>query len=79
MKRPVKAMVAAIALTLTLAGGVTAPVGAQTGAVKWVCTVDGVDVTFVSAPEAARHGITQANSKAGVVFKNQFGEVCRVE
>jgi hypothetical protein len=78
VKRPVKAMVAAIALILTLA--VTAPVGAQTGAVKWVCTVDGVDVTFVSAPEAALHGITQADSRAGVVFETQFGEEnCHVE
>jgi hypothetical protein len=45
-----------------------------------VCTVDGVNVTFVSAPEAALHGITQADSKAGVVFETQFGEVnCHVE
>ena len=78
MMRPVKAMVAAIALLLTLA--VTGPAGAQTGAVRWVCTVDGVNVAFVSAPEAALHGITQADSKAGVVFETQFGEVnCHVE
>jgi hypothetical protein len=35
-------------------------------------------VTFVSAADAALHGITQANSKAGVVFNQQFGEVCDV-
>ena len=78
MKRPVKAMVAASALVLTLA--VTAPVGAHTGAVKWLCTVDGVVVTFVSAPEAARDGLTQADSRAGEVFENLFGEEnCHVE
>jgi hypothetical protein len=48
--------------------------------VKWVCDVPGEGtVTFVSAPEAARHGITQANSTAGVVFHDQFGETCHVE
>jgi hypothetical protein len=36
-------------------------------------------VTFVSAPEAARHGIEQANSKAGELFREQFGEECHVE
>jgi hypothetical protein len=49
--------------------------------VKWICVVPGEPepVTFVSAPEAARHGIDQANSKAGAVFNEQFGEVCHVE
>lgn len=70
--RPIKAMVGALALILTLA--VTTPAYAHTGAVQWICTVDGVDVTFVSAPEAALHGLTQADSTAGVVFENQFGE-----
>jgi len=51
MKRPVKAMVAAIALTLTFA--LPAGAGAET---KWVCVVDGETVTFVSAADAARHG-----------------------
>jgi hypothetical protein len=36
-------------------------------------------VTFVSASDAARHGIEQANSRAGVVFNARFGEVCHVE
>jgi hypothetical protein len=77
MKRPAKAMLAAIAVTLTLA--LPASAGAQTGAVKWVCVVNGEPVTFVSAPEAARHGIDQANRTAGVVFHDQFGEECHVE
>jgi hypothetical protein len=70
-------MVAAIALTLALA--LPAAAGAKTGDVKWVCVVNGESVTFVSAPEAARHGIDTANSKAGVVFHDQFGEECHVE
>jgi hypothetical protein len=36
-------------------------------------------VTFVSAADAAKYGITQADSRAGVVFRNQFGESCHVE
>jgi hypothetical protein len=36
-------------------------------------------VTFVTAADAARHGIEQANSKAGVVFHDLFGEDCHVE
>jgi hypothetical protein len=77
MKRPAKAMLAAIAVTLTLA--LPASAGAHTGSVKWVCVVNGEPVTFVSAPEAARAGIEQANSTAGVVFHDQFGEECHVE
>src|SRR5688500_19827978 len=69
MNRPVKAMVAAVALTLTLA--LPAGAGAQT---KWVCVVNGEPVTFVTAADAARHGIERANSKAGVVFHDLFGE-----
>jgi hypothetical protein len=46
----------------------------------WVCDVPGEGtVTFVSAADAALHGITQANAKAGVVFHSQFGESCHVE
>jgi hypothetical protein len=36
-------------------------------------------VTFVTAADAARHGIDTANSRAGSVFNRQFGEVCHVE
>ena len=47
--------------------------------VHWVCQLeDGQVVTFVTAAEAARFGIEQANSKAGVVFATQFGEDCHV-
>ena len=70
-------VVAAIVLTLAL----TIP--AQAGVprtVRWVCDVPDVGlVTFVTAAEAARHGIDQANSRAGVVFHDQFGEECHVE
>jgi hypothetical protein len=77
MKRPFKTLLAAIALTLTLA--LPASAGAKTGAVKWVCVVPGEEpVTFVSAPLAARHGIERANSRAGAVFFRQFGEECEV-
>jgi hypothetical protein len=44
-----------------------------------VCEVPGEgSVTFVSAADAARHGITLANEKAGAVFNSQFGEACTV-
>jgi hypothetical protein len=35
-------------------------------------------VVFVTAAEAARHGIDIANNQAGQVLHDQFGEVCRV-
>jgi hypothetical protein len=48
--------------------------------VKWVCNVPGEgDVTFVTAADAALHGINTANRLAGQVFHDRFGEVCRVE
>ena len=75
MRRSVKAIVAAGALALTLA--LPASAGART---NWVCEVPGKGtVTFVSAADAARHGIQTANSTAGVVFHDQFGENCYVE
>jgi hypothetical protein len=44
------------------------------------CEVPGEGtVTFVTAADAAKHGIVQANGTAGVVFHNQFGETCHVE
>ena len=47
---------------------------------NWVCDVPGEGlVTFVTAADAARHGIDTANSKAGVVFHDRFGETCHVE
>ena len=77
MKPLFRTAVAAILLTLTLA------VPAQAGVprtVHWVCDVPGEGlVTFVTAAEAARHGINTANDHAGQVFYDQFGEVCTVE
>jgi hypothetical protein len=53
------------------------PAGAS---VRWVCNVPGEgDVTFVTAADAARHGIDTANAQAGQTFNLRFGEVCRVE
>jgi len=60
MKRFVVAS-AVLALTAAFPAGA----GAST---KWMCDVPGVGtVTFVSAADAARHGIETADSKAGVV------------
>ena len=77
MKRLLSTLVAAIVLTLTL----TIPAQAgQPRTVFWVCDVpnEGL-VTFVTAAEAARHGINTANAHAGQVFANRFGEVCTVK
>jgi hypothetical protein len=74
MRRLITAIVATAAITLTLAF----PMGAV-ARTNWVCEVPGEgSVTFVSAADAARHGITLANEKAGAVFNSQFGEVCTV-
>jgi hypothetical protein len=75
MNRRFKALLgtAAIALPLVL----STEAGAST---KWVCDVPGEGlVTFVTAADAARHGIETANSRAGVVFHERFGETCHVE
>ena len=73
MKRLVQAMLGALLLVMTFA----LPAHAR---VKWVCNVPGVgDVTFVSAADAALHGISTANARAGQVFHDKFGELCRVE
>ena len=54
------------------------PASAGAG-VKWVCDVPGEGpVTFVSVPDAARHGIDTANAHAGQTFNRKFGEVCTV-
>jgi hypothetical protein len=34
---------------------------------------------FVSAADAAFHGISRANERAGATFNRKFGEVCHVE
>ena len=72
MKRLLASLLVTIALTLTL----VLPAHAS---LKWVCNVPGEgDVTFVTAADAALHGINTANATAGQVFHRQFGEVCRV-
>jgi len=72
MKRLIMATLGAIVLMLTFA----LPANAS---VEWVCDVPGEgQVTFVTAADAAAHGINQANSKAGQVFHDKFGEVCTV-
>jgi hypothetical protein len=54
------------------------PASAGAG-VKWVCDVPGEgSVTFVSVPDAARHGIDTANAHAGRTFNRKFAEVCTV-
>jgi hypothetical protein len=76
MRRFALAMFAAMALMLALALALPAGAGAST---NWVCEVPGEGtVTFVSAADAAHHGISTANSTAGTVFNEQFGEVCTV-
>jgi hypothetical protein len=74
MQRLIKGMIAAGALTIALA--LPAGAGART---QWVCVVDGQPVVFVSAADAARRGIEQANRRAGIVFHDRFGEDCHVE
>jgi hypothetical protein len=74
MRRLVQTTAAAAVLALPLA--LPAGAGART---NWVCNVPGEGtVTFVSAADAALHGITQANTKAGATFNRLFDEVCTV-
>ena len=74
MRRLVRAVAAAGVLALALA--LPAGAGART---NWVCDVPGEGtVTFVSAGDAAFDGLTQANRKAGEVFRLKFGEDCEV-
>ena len=50
------------------------------GTVQLVCDVPDVgSVVFVTAAEAARHGIDTANAHAGQTFADRFGEECRVK
>jgi hypothetical protein len=75
MPRLIKVVLAgtASALTLSFPGGA----GADT---NWICTVEGVPTVFVTANDAARDGLTKADSRAGTVFENQFGEEnCHIE
>ena len=77
MKRLLGTMVAATVLTLTFV--IPAHAG-EPRTVRWVCAVPDVgSVVFVTAAEAARHGIETANAHAGQTFALRFGEVCTVE
>ena len=67
-----------VATTLVVAASLPAH-AAQPRTVHWVCDVPGEGlVTFVTAAEAARHGIETANAHAGQTFLGNFGEVCTV-
>ena len=72
-----KAIASIAAVTLSLPLVLSAQASAST---KWVCDVpnEGL-VVFVTAADAAQHGIDTANSRAGVTFHDRFGEVCHVE
>jgi hypothetical protein len=75
MNRKVRVGIAILAIGLPMA--FSAPASAKT---LWVCDVPNEGtVTFVSAADAARHGIDTANATAGTVFHDQFGETCQVE
>ena len=69
---------AAVAMMLTLSFAIPA-LATPSSTVSWVCDVPGEGpVTFVTAGEAARHGINTANNHAGQTFFDRFGEVCTV-
>jgi hypothetical protein len=75
MNMQVRVGLAALAIALSLM--LSAQASAKT---LWVCDVPNEGtVTFVTAADAARHGIDVANATAGTVFHDQFGETCRVE
>jgi len=75
MNKQMRAAIATIAIAVPLA--LTANASANT---LWVCDVPNVGtVVFVTAADAARHGIDTANARAGMVFHDQFGETCHVE
>lgn len=75
MNMQVRVGIATLAIAAPLA--LTAPASART---LWICDVpDEGTVTFVSAADAARHGIDTADATAGTVFHDQFGETCHVE
>jgi hypothetical protein len=75
MNGQMRAGIAALAIALPLA--LSAKGNAAT---LWVCNVPNEGtVVFVTAADAARHGIDTANARAGTVFHDQFGETCHVE
>jgi hypothetical protein len=75
MKKQVRVGITALAMVCALA--LSAQASART---LWICDVPNEGtVTFVSAADAARHGIDTANATAGMVFHDRFGETCHVE
>ena len=72
---------AGLVVSAILSLAVTVPaLAGQPRTTMWVCDVPGVGrVVFVTAAEAARHGIDTANTQAGQTFADQFGESCSVE
>ena len=75
MNTQLRVGVATLAIAVPLA--LSAPASART---LWVCEVPNEGtVVFVSAADAARHGIDTANARAGTVFHDHFGETCHVE
>ena len=72
-------LVVAASAAVLVGVGASGPQAKPLDTVQWVCDVpdEPEPVVFVTAAEAARHGIDTAN-KAGQVFHDQFGEVCRV-
>ena len=74
MKRRTQALIGASALAVAVA----LPSSSH-ARVNWVCDVpDEGTVVFVSAADAARHGLETANAHAGQTFNRNFGEVCTV-
>ena len=75
-----KRLLGTVVVATTLVVAASLPAQAAQRTVHWVCDVPGEGlVTFVTAAEAARHGIETANAHAGQTFLNNFGEVCTVD
>ena len=73
-------LVVAASAAMLVGAGASGAEAKPPDTVQWVCDVPGEPepVVFVTAAEAARHGIDTANNQAGQVFHDQVGEVCRV-
>ena len=70
MKRRLKALIGGVGLVLAVA--LPSSAGAN---VNWLCDVPGEGtVVFVSAADAARHGLVTANAHAGQTFNRNFGK-----
>jgi hypothetical protein len=73
-------LVVAACAAVLVGAGASGALAKPPDTVQWVCDVpdEPEPVVFVTAAEAARHGIDIANNQAGQVFHDQFGEVCTV-